>query len=297
MTEIGTDESKKFARILTLQKHLGQLSEGQNSWLKLAVKGKIHHSCVLNTNTGRQIHMRPNTAQTPSEPEYRELWGPGKGRVQVGADASSLELRCLGNYLARFDGGAFSKEVVEGDIHTKLAAIYQTSRKISKGVTYAMIYGGSNFRIGLTAGASKQDAAKEGKRIRSAIMSGLDGFAELSKAIASRAETGVLRALDGRPIRLGNKTYAATNYLLQSCGAILCKAWVLRSHELLQEAELDYRPLGFIHDEQQLSVHPDHAEQAAFLLVAAMKDVQKQFNFRCELDAESVIGNTWADCH
>ena len=25
-------------------------------------------------------------------------------------------------------------------------------------------------------------------------------------------------------------------------------------------------------------------------LVAAMKDVQKQFNFRCELDAESVIG-------
>ena len=96
--------------------------------------------------------------------------------------------------------------------------------------------------------------------------------------------------MDGRPIRLGNKTYAATNYLLQSCGAILCKAWLLRSHELLQEAELDYRPLGFIHDEQQLSVHPDHAEQAAFLLVAAMKDVQKQFNFRCELDAESVIG-------
>ena len=88
-----------------------------------------------------------------------------------------------------------------------------------------MIYGGSNFRIGLTAGASKQDAAKEGKRIRSAIMSGLDGFAELSKAIASRAETGVLKALDGRPIRLGNKTYAATNYLLQSCGAILCKAY------------------------------------------------------------------------
>ena len=208
-----------------------------------------------------------------------------------------MELRCLGHYLALFDGNAFSKEVVEGDIHTKLADIYKTSRSTGKSVTYAMIYGGSNFRIGLTAGASKQDAAKEGKRIRSAIMSGLDGFAELSKAIATRAETGVLRALDGRPIRLGNKTYAATNYLLQSCGAILCKAWLLRSHELLQEAELDYRPLGFIHDEQQLSVHPDHAEQAAFLLVAAMKDVQKQFNFRCELDAESVIGESWADCH
>ena len=81
LTEIGTDESKKFARILTLQKHLGQLSEGQNSWLKLAVKGKVHHSCVLNTNTGRQIHMRP-TLRRPSEREYREL-GSGKGKFRL----------------------------------------------------------------------------------------------------------------------------------------------------------------------------------------------------------------------
>jgi DNA polymerase-1 len=52
---------------------------------------------------------------------------PGKDRVQVGADASGLELRCLGHYLAPFDGGKFAKEVVEGDIHTALAEIYKTS--------------------------------------------------------------------------------------------------------------------------------------------------------------------------
>ena len=78
---------------------------------------------------------------------------------------------------------------------------------------------------------------------------------------------------------------------------MICKLWVIRTHELLKEAGLDYHPLGFIHDEQQLSVHPDHAEQAAKLLVDAMRDVQKQINFRCELDAESVIGESWADCH
>jgi DNA polymerase-1 len=38
-------------------------------------------------------------------------------------------------------------------------------------------------------------------------MEGLDGFAELSKAVQSRAESDVLIGLDGRPIRLqGKKT-------------------------------------------------------------------------------------------
>jgi DNA polymerase I-like protein with 3'-5' exonuclease and polymerase domains len=73
--------------------------------------------------------------------------------------------------------------------------------------------------------------------------------------------------------------------------------WLIRTHELLQEAGVDYYPLGFIHDEQQLSVAPGDAEKAAFCLVAAMKDVQHQLNFKCELDAESVIGNNWAECH
>ena len=95
LMEIDTDESKKFARILELQKHLGMLSEGQNAWLKLVTEGRIHHSCVLNTNTGRNIHMRPNISQTPSAPEFRELFNPGPGRVQVGADASGLESKII----------------------------------------------------------------------------------------------------------------------------------------------------------------------------------------------------------
>ena len=103
---IGTEEALAFARILELQKHLGQLSEGKNAWLKnVTPEGKLHHSCVLATNTGRMAHMRPNLAQVPSAHEYRELFTAGPDRVVVGADASGLELRCLGHYLSPFDGG------------------------------------------------------------------------------------------------------------------------------------------------------------------------------------------------
>ena len=297
LKEIGTPEALKFSRILELQKHLGQLSDGKNAWLKLVTKGKIHHSCMLNTNTGRNAHMRPNLAQVPSAKEYRELFYPGKDRVQVGADASGLELRCLGHYLASFDGGKFAKEVVEGDIHTALAKIYKTDRKAGKSVTYCLIYGGGDFKLGTTAGASKKEAAGRGKEIKARILESLDGFAELSKAIQKRAESDVLNGLDGRPIRLQGKKHAALNYLLQSAGAVICKQWVIRLNEMLQEAGIDYTQMAFVHDEVQLSVRPDQAKQAGDITTYAMKDVHHAIKFRCALDSEYQIGSTWADCH
>ena len=297
LREIGTDEALKFARILELQKHLGQLSEGKNAWLKKEQNGRIHHSCVLNTNTGRMAHMSPNVAQIPSAKEYRELFGPGKDRVQVGADASGLELRCLASYLFPFDAGSFAKEVVEGDIHTALAEIYGTTRKAGKGVTYCLIYGGGDNKLGLTAGAPKSQAAKKGKEIRTRIMEGLAGFKDLTDAIKKRAQSGVLKGLDGRPIRLQGKAHASLNYLLQSAGAVICKLWVIRAYELLDEAGIDYYPLAFVHDEMQISVLPEQAEQAGTLIKYAMKDVEQTVKFRCALDSEFQIGATWAECH
>lgn len=294
---IDTDESRKFARILELQKQLGLLSEGKNSWLQMVEKdGKIHHSCVLNTATGRNAHMRPNLAQVPSGHEFRELFTPGQGYRQVGADASGLELRCLAHYLARFDGGKFGKTLLEGDIHQTLADIYATDRKTGKTVTYCLIYGGGDTKLGLSAGASKKDAAKRGKAIRSSIMKDLDGFADLIAAVQSRAESGVIYGIDGRPIRI-KKPHAALNYLLQSCGAVICKDWVVRTNELLTSAKLDYVPLAFVHDEQQLAVNPEHVEQVKTLIPLAMKDVEHTIKFRVPLDCDVQVGDNWGDTH
>jgi DNA polymerase-1 len=296
---IGTEESKKFARILELQKHLGMLSEGQNAWLKrVKSDSRIHHSCVMNTNTFRQVHLRPNLSQVPSAKEYRELFHPGKGRVEVGCDASGLELRILGSYLFPFDGGKFAREVVEGDIHTHLGKIYGSAdRASSKRTTYCLIYGGGNYRLGLAAGCGPKDAARKGKEIRGKVLKNLAGFSELSAALSERSRTGVLKALDGRPLRLCGKPHVALNWLCQSAGAIVCKIWLVKANEHLREANIDYFQMGFIHDEMQFSVHPDHAEKAASIITKAIKHVAKYVPVKCELDAEAQIGNTWADCH
>lgn len=297
LTELGTPEALKFARILQLQKDLGQLSEGQNAWLKRLEKdGRIHHSCILNTNTGRMAHLKPNLAQVNSSHEYRELFTPGPDRVQVGADASGLELRCLAHYLARYDGGAFGKEVVEGDIHQAMADVSGVDRKTQKGVTYCLIYGGGDFKLGITAGASKDKAVARGKELRSKLLRGIDGLGQLVDAVGRKAGSGVINAIDGRPIRL-KKPHAALNYLLQSCGAVICKLWVVRINELLQEAGVDYWPLAFVHDEVQLSVKPEDVEKAKTLILLAMKDVEHTIKFRVPLDADVKTGANWGDTH
>jgi DNA polymerase I len=297
LTELGTSEALKFARILGLQKDLGQLSEGQNAWLKRLEKdGRIHHSCILNTNTGRMAHLKPNLAQVNSAHEYRELFIPGPGRVQVGADASGLELRCLAHYLARYDGGAFGKEVIDGDIHQVMADVSGVDRKTQKGVTYCLIYGGGDFKLGITAGASKDKAVARGKELRSKLLRGIDGLGQLVEAVGRKAGSGVINAIDGRPIRL-KKPHAALNYLLQSCGAVICKLWVVRINELLQEAGVDYWPLAFVHDEVQLSVKPEDVEKAKTLILLAMKDVEHTIKFRVPLDADVKTGANWGDTH
>lgn len=51
--------------------------------------------------------------------ECRALFNPGmEGYVQLGCDASGLELRCLAHYMANYDGGEYAKVILEGDIHT-----------------------------------------------------------------------------------------------------------------------------------------------------------------------------------
>jgi DNA polymerase I len=159
-----------------------------------------------------------------------------------------------------------------------------------------MIYGGGNQKLGLSAGASKGDAARVGSKIRAKVLANLDGFAQLMKAVTARAESGVITGLDGRPIRI-RKSHAALNYLLQSAGAIVTKRWVIRANELAKEAGIDYWPVEFVHDEQSWSVAPWDIDKAVFCLTAAIEDVTAELKLRIPMAVDPKVGNTWADVH
>jgi DNA polymerase I-like protein with 3'-5' exonuclease and polymerase domains len=301
---LDTTEATTFARILELQKGVGQLSDGANAWLKMVTpKGRIHHQCMLATNTGRNAHSKPNLGQVSSDPRCRALFLPGNGMRQVGADASGLELRMLGHYLAYFDGGSFADVVVNGDIHQQNADRVGCSRKAVKSLTYAFIYGASDKKIGLTMDKSLGDAEalSLGKDIRKKFLAAIPGLDDLLTAVKKRAEGDVLIGLDQRPIKLQGKKHAALNYLLQSAGAIVTKRWGVIASNMITEAglqhDVDYQWLSYIHDEWNLAVTFAHVDAVKSILEWSIQDAGHYYKLRVPLASEAKDGNNWAEVH
>ena len=297
-------ECEMFIRLLTLQKWLGQLSEGANSWLNtIEDDGCIHHSCTLSTQTGRNAHRGPNLGQVVSAPWARELFVPHPGMVMVGADLEGLELRCLGHYLSVYDEGAFADVVINGDIHQQNADRVGCSRRDVKTITYAFIYGAGDQKLGHSLSPELSDAQKKtlGGELRRKFLDAIPGLEPLINAVKLKVRSaGRLRGLDGRPI-FCKAEHASLNYLLQSAGAILSKRFVVIGQELLDDAgltyDVDYTRCAYIHDEVQLSVVPSEVDRVKALLEAAAPLAGQHYRFRVPITASADSGSNWASTH
>ena len=302
--ELLHEECEMFIRLLTLQKWLGQLSEGSNSWFNTIEQDNcIHHSCSLATQTGRNAHRGPNLGQVVSAPWARQLFIPHPGHVMVGADLEGLELRALGHYLSRFDEGAFADVVLNGDIHQQNADRVGCTRKEVKTLTYAFIYGAGDQKLGHSLHPELSDAQKKqlGQELRRKFLDAIPGLEPLIDAVKEKVRgSGRLRGLDGRPI-FCRAEHAALNYLLQSAGAIISKRWVVVGQDLLDEAGLtynrDYTRCAYVHDEVQLSVVPTEADHVAELLVKAAPIAGQHYKFRVPITAAADTGASWQDTH
>jgi DNA polymerase I-like protein with 3'-5' exonuclease and polymerase domains len=298
------EECEMFIRLLTLQKWLGQLSEGTNSWFNtIEDDGCIHHSCTLATQTGRNAHRGPNLGQVVSAPWARQLFVPHPGHVMVGADLEGLELRCLGHYLSVYDEGSFADVVLNGDIHQQNADRVGCTRKEVKTITYAFIYGAGDQKLGHSFHPELSDAQKKqlGSELRRKFLDAIPGLEPLIDAVKQKVRgSGRLRGLDGRPI-FCRAEHAALNYLLQSAGAILSKRWVVISQQMLDSSgltyNLDYTRCAYVHDEQQLSVVPQEVDRVKMLLENSAPEAGRYYNFRVPITASADHGENWASTH
>ena len=302
--DVLAEECDMFIRLLTLQKWLGQLSEGTNSWFNTVEEDScIHHSCTLSTQTGRNAHRGPNLGQVVSAPWARQLFVPHPGHVMVGCDLEQLELRALGHYLAKFDGGAYADVLLNGDIHQQNADRVGCSRSEVKTITYAFIYGAGLLKLGHSLRPELADGAKKqlGAELKRKFLDAIPGLEPLIEAVRLKVRsTSKLRGLDGRPI-ICTAEHASLNYLLQSAGAILSKRWCLVGQQLLDDAGLtydrDYTRCAYVHDEQQFSVLPQEAERVRDLIIKAAPMAGDYYNFRVPITAAGDIGQSWADTH
>jgi len=322
LSQLKYPEAKLLTRYLTIEKRIGQLSTGRQAWLKKSVDGVIYGR--VNTNgavTGRMTHSNPNLAQVPASRsiyghECRSLFRARPGYKLVGIDADALELRCLAGYMARWDKGAYIKTVLEGDkskgtdIHsTNAHAIgldpkkdYTFNGKPGSGRDhvktwfYAYIYGAGNFKLGqILGGKNRAACTRLGKKSRGEFEKNLPALGKLADAVKAKAKSrGYLRGLDGRMLVVRSE-HAALNTLLQSAGAIFMKKALVVFEDELRGHDAYF--IANVHDEWQVEVRPDCGDVIGKMGVSALVLAGEHFNFRCPLDGNFEIGETWADTH
>ena len=296
-------EAKLLLEYLMLVKRLGQLSEGKNGWLKLSKNGRIHYSTnTLGAVTGRATASRPNVQQVPSEraeygKECRELFHAPKGWELMGSDQSGIELRCLAHYMGKWDKGAYGKVILEGDIHTtNMEALGLTDRSISKTWAYGFLYGAGVEKLGNIVGKGK----KEGSRLKDKFLEALPALKNLQDSVKEEATKRKVKGLDGRIIPVRHQ-HASLNTLLQSCGAILAKRWVVTFHQLCKEQGythgVEFQQCAWVHDEIQILVKEGTGDVFGKLAQKAMRLTGDYYKFGVRLDAEYNIGRSWADTH
>jgi len=298
LKEIGTPIALQFFRCLELTKQLGMLAEGNNAWLKLVKDSRIHHHCSVATNTHRCAHRKPNLAQVPSDLEFRKLFTASPDMVMVGADLAGIELRMLAHYLARYDGGRYGEILLNDDIHQVNADKIGISRKLTKTVTYAFLYGAGDEKIGLSydSGLPKNKAREKGKEIRAAYVAAIDGLDRLLAAVRSAGERGFIKSIDGRRIAVDSQ-HKALNYLLQSGAGVVAKRWMVLTRESIIRADIDAHQLAFIHDELQFETKPECIDDLKFSLLWAAQSAGEYYNLRCPIAADAKSGHSWAEVH
>ena len=280
-------------------------------WLDaLGDDDRVHGSVFsIGAITHRMSHNSPNLANIPgSDSPFGEdcrscftVSDPVNYRL-LGCDADGIQLRVLANYMNDPD---YTHEVVHGDIHTKnLEAMgidkgvwlddkqQWSGRSVAKTFIYAWLLGAGDEKVGLICGGD----SSFGRRVKQQFLESLPSLAALKDTAAKTAKLGRLRGLDGRMIEVKSAHYALGCYL-QGAESCIMKWAMLQWQREVKERKLDARQVAIVHDEFQVEVHKDHADEVGQIIVDNIINAGVYFNMNCPLDASYKVGLNWKDTH
>lgn len=251
------------------------------------------------TNTGRYRHSVIVNVPKAKEgilygKEFRSLFVAKDGYKLMGADAKGLEARMEGHYCFSMPGGVeYATELLEGDIHTKNAVLFNTDREGAKSPKYCLTYGGYPPRLAETLGCSKA----EGERYFNAFW---DGNIAL-KTLRDRAEEafevrGFLIGLDGRKLYPRN-TKDSINALFQSGGSIVVKTATIYLNKWISDFKLNAQQVLHQHDEFLFEFHPKDESRLLELTEKSFKEAGKYWNLNIPIEGDPKVGDSWGDVH
>jgi DNA polymerase-1 len=298
-------EAASLNQYLLIQKRIGQLAEGPNSWLGLCDEDNRIHARVIScggTISHRMAHHSPNIGQVPNAhaafgTECRSLFCVPEGSVMVGTDLSSIELRMLAHLMAYWDNGRYAQEVANGDPHQATADAVGVSRPQGKTINFAMIYGAGDQKLGEAVGGTRAD----GKALRRKFYDRNPAFRKILEEIQLRVKSdGRVLGLDGRPL-YPRSQHSSLNLWIQNAAVTVAKRATLLHFFFLEmngiQHGIDFHLAAHVHDEWQVEIFEEHAETAASLALDAIKRAGEYYDLKVPLDGETKTGRNWADTH
>jgi DNA polymerase I-like protein with 3'-5' exonuclease and polymerase domains len=187
----------------------------------------------------------------------------------------------------------FTKQVCKGDVHTFMKEAYELDdRDTGKTVTYAIIYGGQDPKIGSIVGGS----AKDGKRIRGNAYKNLPGLEAVVERATQEFHRGRIELVDGSRTICPSK-HAALNYKLQGGGARVMSLTAILISKAIRREGIDAYLVGSIHDEMQYDCAIEDVERLRGCIAESFARAGEQLGLRVPIEGTSAVGLCWAMTH
>jgi DNA polymerase I-like protein with 3'-5' exonuclease and polymerase domains len=237
--------------------------------------------------------------------EMRSLLICEEGWSIVGADSSGNQMRGLCHYIGNDE---FTKEVIDGDVHTRNAVTLQEftdnkpNRKLAKPFLYAFLFGAMGPKLGnILTGSSNAKVGNAAKEKFADSIPGLKKLVDMLTDLYTRtasafgANKAFIKGIDGRIIYT-ESPHKALNYILQTLEGITCKAAaVYASKKLQKEGIPHYFPLHY-HDEFAVCTPDEYVDRAKEISVEAFTEAPKWFGVMC-MSGDAKSGKTYAEVH
>lgn len=301
--------ARTLAKRILLEARRRTLTE----WLDLVGEDeRIHGKFIaIGAWTHRMAHQKPNMANIPNSHningtvkllggEMRSLFIAPKGRLLVGIDAESIQLRIFAHYI---DDKEFTDAIVQGkksektdphSLNQRILGSVCKSRQAAKRFIYALLLGAGIGKLGEVLDASTDDT----RRALDRLMERYVGFQRLKDTIIPRdAKRGWFEGFDGRKVIILGDTQRDREHL--------CMSGYLQNGEsvIMKYATIDVYPkmIGFdaklvdlVHDEWQVEVPNggihEYAIPVAELYCKALERTGEKFKLKCPMK-----GSYWSD--
>ena len=203
-----------------------------------------------------------------------------------------------------FDADMYAKAIMEGvkedetDIHNmnkKALDVPNGTRDMAKTFIYAWLLGAGVAKTASILGVNQNEAAAARKRFEQNI----DGLSAMKRRLVPHiAGRGYFIGYDGRKVKVPNehKTLAG---LLQSGESVLMKHTLINFHAKARAELIDFKLVGFIHDEYQIEVKgtKEEAQHLGQLVATTMTETGAELGFRIPTPGSYDVGLNWLDTH